>query len=220
MLDRVSRTADLGPIVTLGLAGARGAAAGAAGLAALERAIADGASDLRARFGGATAGQIPHLAPARDLYRALGIDPTRHRPSPEALTRRLLKGDAFPRVHPFVDLGNLWALRHGLPVGLYDVAKIVGAAEARLGRPGESYEGIRKGDIHLEGRLCLADEAGAFGNPTSDSARTAIDATSRDLLFVLFAPAAFDPAAVTAWLDWLGTRLRDWFHAEVASRIL
>lgn len=206
-------------LVALGLAqglGAGGADEGRAGLAAeIEAAL----SEIRTRHAGATAGQIAHLAAARDLYRALGIDPTRHRPSPEALTRRVLRGEDFPRVHPLVDLGNLWALRHGLPVGLYDLARVVPPVVARVGGPGEAYEGIRKGEVHLEGRLCLADARGPFGNPTSDSARTAIDEGSRDVLYVLFAPAAHDRSEMRRWLDWLAERLARWFGAEVTTAL-
>lgn len=180
------------------------------GITAPERAldpVLDAAlADLRTRFGGLSAGRIPHLQAARELYRSIGLDPTRHRPSPEALLRRLLRGDPFPRVHPAVDLGNLWAVTHGLPVGLYDLARVGPSIEARLGRAGEEYAGIRKDAIHVEGRLVLADDAGPFGNPSADSLRTSVDGTSRDLLYVVFAPASAGVAAVAPWLDWLAER--------------
>ena len=164
---------------------------------------------LRARDAGRTAGQIERLAPARRLYRAIGLDPTRHRPSPEALLRRLLRGDPFPRVHPAVDLANLWACEHGLPVGLYDAGRIAGEhITLRLGLPGEKYAGIRRPEIHLEGRLVLADTDGPFGNPTADSRRTAVGPETRDVLAVLFAPADYPGDRLFSWLGWLEERAR------------
>jgi DNA/RNA-binding domain of Phe-tRNA-synthetase-like protein len=78
-----------------------------------------------------------------------------------------------------------------LPYGLYDADLVVGAVALRRGRPGESYAGIRKDDVHLEGRLLLADQQGPFGNPTSDSARTMVTTSTRRLLVVVFAPRTF-----------------------------
>ncbi len=72
--------------------------------------------------------------------------------------------------------------------GCTDHARIHGAIELRLGRVGEEYAGIRKDAVHLEGRLMLADEAGPFGNPSSDSARTQVTPETTAALVVVFAP--------------------------------
>ncbi|UCF69410.1 MAG: hypothetical protein JSV80_09105 [Acidobacteriota bacterium] len=178
-------------------------------------------SRLRERWAGQPPGRIPHLQPARALYRAIGIDPTRHRPSPEALTRRLLRGDSFPRVHLAVDLGNLWAVGSGLPVGLYDTEYLSGdRIVIRLGEAGESYAGIRKPEIHLEGRLLLADELGPFGNPTADSARTAVRATSRDYLFAMLAPTSIDISILDRWAAWLRERATVFLDGRARSAVL
>lgn len=186
---------------------------------AIDDAIDETVGWLRREFAGKTAGQIPHLQAARQLYRSIGIDPTRHRPSPEALTRRLLRGDDFPQVLPAVDLSNLWAISSGLPVGLYDADRLDGTSlEARLGRAGESYEGIRKGDVHLEGRFVLADGSGPFGNPTSDSARTAVSEQTRRCLFVMFASRDAGVKTLETWLEWLDARVPRWLEASTAAR--
>lgn len=173
----------------------------------LDQAIEATVSELRAQDEGKSAGQIERLGDARRLYRAFGLDPTRHRPSPEALLRRVLRGDAFPRVHPPVDLANLWAIVHGLPVGLYDVERLEGSEILmRVGDEGEIYEGIRKPEIHLAGRLTLADAAGPFGNPSADSLRTSCHAGTRCCLAVVFATADYPTAGLERWCAWLVER--------------
>ena len=152
------------------------------------------AEEYRRRYAGRSPAEIAPLADARELYRAFGIDPTRTRPSSEALLRRALKGEPLPRILNAVDLCNLCALRFLLPIGLYDASKIVPPVTLRRGRSGESYRGIRKEDVHLEGRPVLEDAAGAFGNPTSDSHRTRVDAGTTSLWMVIFGPASY-PAA-------------------------
>jgi DNA/RNA-binding domain of Phe-tRNA-synthetase-like protein len=144
--------------------------------------------EMRKRYAGLQPAQIDGLAPARELYKSFGIDPTKRRPSSEALLRRVLQGKPLPRICNAVDLCNLLSLRFLLPLGLYDVEKVVGEAVLRRGASGESYSGIRKDDVHLEGHPVLADDRGAFGNPTSDSQRTAVGSDTRRLCLVIFAP--------------------------------
>jgi len=154
--------------------------------------------DLRGRHAGRAPAEIEALRPARELYRAFGIDPTKTRPSSESLLRRVLQSKPLPRVSNAVDLCTVLSLRFLLPLGLYDAGRIRGPVRVRRGASGESYAGIRKGDVHLEGKPVLADAEGAFGNPTSDSARTCVDGETRELLLVVFAPFGFDPGLLAA----------------------
>jgi len=165
---------------------------------ALEAAIRDAAAALEARHAGRSPSDIAGLGPARELYRAFGIDPTRTRPSSEALLRRVLQGKPLPRIGNAVDLCNLCALLFLLPIGLYDRALIDGPVTLRRGADGESYPGIRKDAVHLTGRPVLADRTGPFGNPTSDSARTAIRDTTGSIWMVVFAPASYPPDRLSA----------------------
>ena len=128
------------------------------------------------------------VASVRVMYKRVGLDPTKTRPSNEALLRRVRKGDTIPRINAAVDIINWCSLEFQLPYGLYDSAKISGPVTMRLGREGESYPGIRKDDVNVGGRITVADEVGAFGNPTSDSARTMVTPAATELMFVIYAP--------------------------------
>jgi DNA/RNA-binding domain of Phe-tRNA-synthetase-like protein len=123
------------------------------------------------------------------MYKRVGLDPTKTRPSSEALLRRVRKGDALPRINSLVDVINWCSLETRVPFGLYDLARIEGDVTLRLGRDGEAYGGIRKDTVHVAGRLTLADAAGPFGNPTSDSARTMVTPATTSALVVIFVPA-------------------------------
>jgi DNA/RNA-binding domain of Phe-tRNA-synthetase-like protein len=137
----------------------------------------------------------------RTMYRRTGLDPTKRRPSSEALLRRVLKGDTLPRINSLVDVCNWCSLEFQVPYGLYDAERVRGAVTLRLGREGESYPGIRKDDVHVAGRMTLADEDGAFGNPSSDSARTRVTPATTRALLVVFAPTESTPAQVEHVLD-------------------
>jgi len=132
------------------------------------------------------------VAAVRTMYKRVGIDPTKRRPSSEALLRRVRKGDGLPRINSMVDVCNWCSLEFQLPYGLYDAAHIEGDVVLRLGVEGESYPGIRKDEVHVGGRITLADSRGPFGNPTSDSARTMVTPATTRALVVVFAPREID----------------------------
>ncbi len=66
----------------------------------------------------------PRIQAWRDVYRAIGIRPAEYRPSPEALARRVLRGDALPAINTLVDIGNLISLRHLVPAGGHAIDKL------------------------------------------------------------------------------------------------
>lgn len=127
-------------------------------------------------------------AAVRTMYKRVGLDPTKSRPSNEALLRRVRKGDSVPRINSAVDIVNWCSLEFQLPYGLYDFSKVSGPVTMRLGAGGESYPGIRKDDVNVSGRITVADSLGPFGNPTSDSARTMVTPSCTELLIVVYAP--------------------------------
>lgn len=163
----------------------------------------------------------PHLAATRSLYRKVGIDPTKTRPSSEALLRRVKKGEGLPRVNTLVDLCNWCSAEFQLPYGLYDRERINGEVQLRVGVAGEEYPGIRKDAVHLEGRPTLADAAGPFGNPTSDSARTMVTPKTTRALVVIFVPREVPRTAIERVIDTTAERALRFAHgAEIFRHII
>jgi DNA/RNA-binding domain of Phe-tRNA-synthetase-like protein len=152
----------------------------------------------------------------RTMYKHVGLDPTKRRPSSEALLRRVRKGDPLPRINSMVDVCNWCSLEFQLPYGLYDAAHIDGDVVLRLGAPGESYPGIRKDDVHVGGRITLADRLGPFGNPTSDSARTMVTTATTSALVVVFAPFELDERRLSHVIDVTAQRMNE-FSGAVRS---
>lgn len=152
-------------------------------------------------------------AVVRTMYKRVGIDPTKRRPSSEALLRRVRKGDALPRINSMVDVCNWCSLECQLPYGLYDAAHIEGDVVLRLGVVGESYSGIRKDEVHVAGRITLADSHGAFGNPTSDSARTMVTTATTRALVVVFAPREMDARRLDRVVDLTAQRMHEFTGA-------
>jgi DNA/RNA-binding domain of Phe-tRNA-synthetase-like protein len=159
-------------------------------------------------------------AAVRTMYKRVGIDPTKTRPSNEALLRRVRKGDTIPRINSLVDIVNWCSLEFQLPYGLYDLSKVTGPVTIRLGAEGESYPGIRKDDVNVGGRITVVDSIGAFGNPTSDSARTMVTTATTEALVVVYVPAEIPDAQIRRVLDVTSSRMADIAGGRETARAL
>lgn len=123
--------------------------------------------------------RMPAIEATRRVYRACGKDPSRYRPSSEALIRRMLQGKRLYQKDTLVDLGNLASIWSGYSIGCFDASKFVGPAlTLGVGREGEPYEGIGRGMINIAGLPVYRDAVGGVGTPTSDNERTKITAAT------------------------------------------
>ena len=132
-----------------------------------------------------TISQKPTIKSTKEAYRKLGKDPSRYRPSAEALTRRIVKGKDLYNVNNVVDLLNLVSLESGFSIGGYDADKIDGPIEFGIGRPDEPYQAIGRGNLNIENLPLFRDASGAFGSPTSDSIRTMVTDQTTSFLMIL-----------------------------------
>jgi DNA/RNA-binding domain of Phe-tRNA-synthetase-like protein len=136
------------------------------------------------------------VAAVRKLFRAAGCDPTRYRPSSEALLRRVLKGEDLPAIHPLVDLNNCLSVELAVPCCVAVEGSFTPPMTLRAGQPGETYESLR-GPFNLEGKPLLADTAGPFSTPITDSRRGKVaEETARAWLVAYLPKGAVEPAAV------------------------
>ena len=158
--------------------------------------------------------EAPAILATRAGYKALGKDPARYRGSAEALLRRLIAGKGLPRINAVVDVINLVSVESRLPIGLYDLAHVEGAIEFRPGRAGETYKGIGKYDLNLEGLPLFADAKGPHGSATSDSERTMVTESTKCVLAILVSFAR--PSGLEQW----NQKLTELFAAYCAAKAI
>lgn len=128
----------------------------------------------------------PAIAATREAYKRCGKDPSRYRPSAEALRRRLMRGLALYQIDTLVDLINLVSLRTGYSIGGFDADKIQGTdLELGIGRAEEPFEGIGRGVLNIEGLPVYRDRIGGIGTPTSDNERTKMGLETRHILAIV-----------------------------------
>lgn len=130
--------------------------------------------------------EMPAIQATRTAYKRCGKDPSRYRPSGEALCRRLLRGLELYKVDTVVDLINLVSIVSGYSIGGFDADNFEGdALTLGIGRAGEPYEGIGRGELNIEGMPVYRDAVGGVGTPTSDNERTKLSLGTTHLLAIV-----------------------------------
>jgi DNA/RNA-binding domain of Phe-tRNA-synthetase-like protein len=141
---------------------------------------------LRAEHEPAKISELEGVREWRTAFKKLGIDPSRYRPSSEALLRRLLQGNPFFWINSAVDVNNFLSVHYALPYGIYDADKLDAPVTCRLGGENDLYDGLNGREVHMNGKLVLADAKGAFGSPIVDSVRTSVTLETKNLLQIIF----------------------------------
>ena len=137
----------------------------------------------------------------RCLFRAAGCDPTRYRPSSEALLRRLIKGAELPAIHPLVDLNNCLSAEAAVPCCVMGDGSFGSRLVLRAGRVGESYESLR-GPFNLESKPLLVDEVGPVDAPITRSTRVMVQPDTSGAWLVAYLPSGvLEADAVWALLE-------------------
>ncbi len=141
--------------------------------------------EVREKYDLKTLKDVPIIRAYRDFMWRIGIDPTKVRPSSEALLRRALRG-SLPSINSLVDLGNAISLKYLVPIGIYDLDEVAGQMTLRKAKEGETFLPIGRGEVKLKGNeIVLADEEGPMHLfPYRDSRRTMVTSKTKNALVV------------------------------------
>lgn len=162
----------------------------------------------------------PSVEATRTAYKQCGKDPSRYRPSSEALCRRILKGLDLYRINTVVDLINLISITSGYSIGGFDADKIEGEQlTLGIGREGEPFEGIGRGPLNIDGLPVYRDNVGGVGTPTSDNERTKLAEESSHLLMIVNAYSGTE--GLNEFLDYSVALLKQFADAkEIEVKVL
>ena len=97
----------------------------------LAEILAANVSDCEKEFEGVKVKNAAEIAPYREAFRAIGINPNRYMCSIEALLDRIAKGKGFPHINNIVDLGNAISVKYKLPIGAHDMATVSDTLKVR-----------------------------------------------------------------------------------------
>ena len=157
--------------------------------------------------------EMASIRATREAYKKCGKDPSRYRPSGEALCRRILRGLPLYQIDTLVDLINVVSIQSGYSIGGFDADKIQGETLVLgIGKAGEPYEGIGRGELNIEGMPVYRDAVGGIGTPTSDHERTKLGLETTHLLTIINGYSGKDGLMDAA--DYMVQLLKDYASAE------
>ncbi len=141
-------------------------------------------NEIRSKFISTDITKHPIIRAYRDFYWRIGIDPTKQRPSSEALLRRILQNKNIPSINNVVDAGNMASLITLISIGLYDSESIEGDITFRLSKKNEHFTPIGgQKTLINEGQPVLADNKRIIHlYPHRDSSETMITQKTKNVI--------------------------------------
>lgn len=139
----------------------------------------------------------PHMAGWRKAYQAFGVKAKRHKPTHEALVRRLLQGQGWPEVNPVVDVYLTNQVAHLLPHGGYDTSSICGDLELTIATEAEQFEPLGGGEeFTTPGEVIYRDSERVLTRRWNyrDCERAKIRADSEAVVMFIESPSGEIPA--------------------------
>lgn len=144
-------------------------------------------SEVRTRYSVEKLKENPIVRAYRDFYWKLGIDPTKTRPSGEALLRRVLHGGELPTISTAVDAYNLASMETIIPISGFDKDTLFPPFNVRFAEEGEPFTGIgvEKPITLTSNMLVLADTKRVLCiYPHRDADQTKITEKTNNILLV------------------------------------
>jgi DNA/RNA-binding domain of Phe-tRNA-synthetase-like protein len=177
---------------------------------------------VRARIGETPLSELPTLAAWRRAFRAFGVDPTAYRSAAEALLRRLTKQGSIPSINALVDIGNLVAIRYGLPVAMFDQRPVTGGTTVQFASGTESFTDLGSGERETpeHGEVIFIDDAGLVSARRwcwRQSAESASGPSTTEVLVTVEGHHDDAERDVTSAVDDLQALLGAYAHPEAAT---
>jgi DNA/RNA-binding domain of Phe-tRNA-synthetase-like protein len=178
----------------------------------------------RSKFASVKPKEHPDMAPYREAFQKMGINPNKFPSSIEALTTRIAKGGSLPNINPAVNLVNAISLKYSLPMGAHDLDTTEGNIEVRFSKDGDRFTpfGEIEPEILEAGELVYA--AGSYVKTRKwiwrQSDLGKVTAASKNIFFPIDGFANYNSTAVLSAREDLATALKELLGSKVTSYYL
>jgi DNA/RNA-binding domain of Phe-tRNA-synthetase-like protein len=166
----------------------------------------------------------PHLAAWREAYQKFGVKAKNHKPTHEALARRLLRDEGWPIINLPVDIYLTNQAAHLLPHGGYDIVALKGDLILDLADASEPFEPLGGGNELTEaGEVVYRNDGRIVTRRWNyrDCEATKITESTKSMMLVIESPSeAISPAVIQAAADDLVTRYQECFQGKFDATIL
>jgi lysyl-tRNA synthetase class 2 len=115
--------------------------------------------EIQREFDSETLSQHPKIRAWRQAYSSFGAKPKKYKSSVESLYWLVLKGNELRSINKIVDIYNYISLKHLVPVGGDDTAKVDGDIRLKFARGDEPFTPLNSEEIETpkEGEVVYTD---------------------------------------------------------------
>jgi DNA/RNA-binding domain of Phe-tRNA-synthetase-like protein len=126
----------------------------------IDQLLREAVEGLPKNFVGDKAQDHPRIKPWRAAFTKLAISGSKFPSSVESMSRRILKGDPFPKINPLVDLYNSVSLKYLVPMGGHDLDTLRGNIHLRFAEGWEPFTPMGGGEkaVVPKGELVYRDD--------------------------------------------------------------
>lgn len=192
--------------------------------AAVKKLLAKTIESTRSKFAPVKPKEHPDIAPYREAFQKMGINPNKFPSSIEALSTRIVKGGSLPDINPAVNLVNAISLKYTLPMGAHDLDRTEGDIEVRFSRNGDKFTPFGEDDPEILEAGELVYAAGCAIKTRKwiwrQSDLGKVTAASKNIFFPIDGFADYNRAAVLSAREELTTALKELLGGTVTSYYL
>jgi DNA/RNA-binding domain of Phe-tRNA-synthetase-like protein len=165
-----------------------------------------------------------HVSVWREAYQKFGVKAKNHKPTHEALARRILRDEGWPKINLPVDIYLTNQAAHLLPHGGYDITALKGDLVLDLSDASEPFEPLGGGQEFTEaGEVVYRNDGRIVTRRWNyrDCEATKLTDSTKSMMLVIESPSeAISPAVIEAAADDLVRRYKECFQGKFEATVL
>jgi lysyl-tRNA synthetase class 2 len=180
--------------------------------------------EIRENYNTETLSQEPKIESWRKAYSAFGAKPKKYKSSVESLYRMILKGVDLRPINKIVDIYNYISIKHMVPAGGDDAAKVDGDVVLRFARGDEPFTALNSEERETvkEGEVVYSDEKEVLCRRWNwrECDKTKMTEDTREVVLVVERLPPVTKEVLNAALDDLSQMIDEYCGGEVETVVL
>ncbi len=180
--------------------------------------------EIKENYNTETFSQEPKIESWRKAYSAFGAKPKKYKSSVESLFRMILKGVDLRPINKIVDIYNYISIKHMVPAGGDDAAKVDGDVVLRFARGDERFTALNSVETETvkDGEVVYADEKEVLCRRWNwrECDKTKMTDETRDVVLVVEGLPPVTREELNAALDDLSQMIDEYCGGEIRTAVL
>ena len=186
--------------------------------------IRDRENEIREQYNTETLSQEPKIESWRKAYSAFGAKPKKYKSSVESLYRMILKGVDLRSINKIVDIYNYISVKHMIPAGGDDVAKVDGDVVLRFARGDERFTALNSDETETakEGEVIYSDDKEVLCRRWNwrECDKTKMTEETRDVVLVVEGLLPVTQDEISAVVDDLSQMVSEYCGGDIMTAVL